>query len=159
MNKKHIEGCLEIITRGIYENTFRESIIATKFINFKLIKLDNNDVIKYIIEIFLEISIIERIEKSFRLEKPWDISYQEEYNYYSIIPPVESICKNHKTIFDRIEINRKFYVIPRYFWLDYVYYSKKCHCITKNDDTDDDDDDDNIFGMILNMALFIMKRI
>jgi hypothetical protein len=135
-------GCKEKVYREnrdpMFRFALRESSIATIFINLKEIdfnqeeigddadnrylfnQLLNKDILSRICILFVNVAIIDRIEKSTSLRKnPWKIS-----NHNRLIAPDSCPYKMEKSYVHKVSAYR----IPGYFWVDDIYLTDICKC-------------------------------
>lgn len=85
------------------------------------------DVVNTIVRLFIELVVLERIELALTLPVPW-LKELTCGGYYEI----RRSNGFHYTHLDQrstmIKIAGHCYSVPRYFWLDAIYFTRICHC-------------------------------
>ena len=94
----------------------------------------NRDIVRVVIHFLIQYSVQERIEKAPTLSIPWCIHYYKTNDYYTVMPPNRSLCKDNKhSSTSMIKNQGKIYFIYNSFWLDDVYESLTCPCPLRAD--------------------------
>ncbi len=136
-----LPGCIEkfYVEDGEYDCTgaLRHSDMLKNIVLFKSAVLHGekdhpllmiSDLVRYIISLFLEYSVQERLAKAPCLPEPWKLRYCKADGHWDLRLPLSYLYHMDNTPKDTLSNRGKVYHVSPYFWYNDVYASIRCVC-------------------------------